>query len=74
MLQDQVFPKMSKCSIHLFGPSGTRQTYDSICVLPLNILYDKLFLVLWYWYFLLFTLSFISVLYWAYYIISPNYR
>ena len=74
ILQDQVFPKMSKCNIHLFGPSGTRQTYDSICVLPLNILYDKLFLVLWYWYFLLFILSFISVLYWALHIISPSYR
>ncbi len=39
--QDYVFPKMSKCPMHLFGPSGTRQLYDGLCVLPLNLLHDK---------------------------------
>ena len=71
---DRVFPKMSKCEIYLFGPSGTRQRYDSLCVLPLNVLYDKMFLVLWFWYIFLLAFSVTSVLYWSWHIIMPNYR
>ena len=73
-IQDQVFPKMSKCNLHLFGPSGTRQRWDGFCVLPMNILNEKMFLVLWYWYFVLLILSFISVFYWFYHMMSPKYR
>ena len=73
-VQDQVFPKMSKCNVHFYGPSGTRQLYDSVCVLPMNILNDKIFLVLWYWYFFLLTLSLASVFYWAIHIVSPRFR
>lgn len=65
---------MSKCNIHVFGPSGTRQLYDSICVLPMNILNDKIFLILWYWYFFLLILSCASVLYWSLHILFPKYR
>lgn len=63
--QDQVFPKMSKCNLYIYGPSGTRQNLDALCVLPLNILYDKVFLVVWVWYLILFLLSWTAVFYWA---------
>ena len=36
----KIFPKMSKCNFNMFGPSGTKQLYDGLCVLPLNILFD----------------------------------
>ena len=65
---------MSKCNIHIYGPSGTRQLYDGICVLPLNILNDKMFLMLWYWYFLLLVLSVGSVLFWLMHLVVPKYR
>ena len=41
LLQDVLFPKMSKCNIQIYGPSGTLQRFDALCVLPLNILHDK---------------------------------
>ena len=41
VFQDILFPKMSKCNMHIYGPSGTLQNFDAMCVLPLNILHDK---------------------------------
>ena len=58
----------------MYGPSGTRMLYDGFCVLPFNMLNDKLFLVLWFWYFFLLTISSANVLYWLFHIISPRYR
>lgn len=36
-----VFPRVTKCSFYKYGPSGTIQTHDAICVLPINILNEK---------------------------------
>ena len=74
LVQNQLFPKMSKCTLYIFGPSGTKQVYDALCVLPLNILNEKLFLVLWFWYFILLFLSLCSVFYWTAHVISPRLR
>ncbi len=32
-----IFPRVTKCSFYKYGPSGTVQTHDAICVLPVNI-------------------------------------
>jgi len=45
---DKVFPKMSKCVFNVFGPSGNIVPYDTLCVLPLNVLNEKAFLFLWW--------------------------
>ncbi|KAL6442010.1 hypothetical protein ACFW04_002388 [Cataglyphis niger] len=45
----RLFPKMTKCTIHTFGPAGTVQTHDALCVLPLNVVNEKIFVVLWFW-------------------------
>lgn len=44
---NEIFPKVAKCTWHKFGPSGTIQTEDSMCVLPLNIVNEKTYIVLW---------------------------
>ena len=36
-----IFPRVTKCSFFKYGPSGTVQTLDSICVLPVNIMNEK---------------------------------
>ena len=69
-----MFPKMSKCNMQIYGPSGTLQRFDAMCVLPLNILHDKIFLILWYWYFFLFLVSLLAVLYWLRHYCQPSYR
>ena len=50
--------------MHLFGPSGTMQNLDGLCVLPLNILHDKVFLILWFWYFILLVMTLLQFVYW----------
>lgn len=56
---DQYFPKLTKCSLRTYGPSGSMQFKDRLCVLPLNIVNEKIFVILWFW---LIILSFLSIL------------
>ena len=46
-----VFPKMTKCTIETYGPSGTIQNSDGLCVLPINVLNEKIFFVVWFVFF-----------------------
>ena len=50
------FPKQAKCEMEYFGPTGTASKVDGLCVLALNVLNEKVYLVLWFW------LIFLSVL------------
>jgi len=59
----KVFPKVTKCTFHKFGPSGTVQTYDGLCVLPLNIVNEKIYVFLWFWFIILSVISGIALLY-----------
>ncbi|CAB4062213.1 inx [Lepeophtheirus salmonis] len=44
-----VFPKVTKCTFNKYGPSGTIEVKDGLCVLPLNIINEKIFIFLWFW-------------------------
>jgi len=44
-----VFPKVTKCTFHKYGPSGTVEKKDGLCVLPLNIINEKIFIFVWFW-------------------------
>lgn len=46
---DQYFPKLTKCWFRNYGPSGSIQLKDRLCVLPLNIVNEKIFVILWFW-------------------------
>lgn len=56
---DQFFPKLTKCWLRSYGPSGSLQIKDRLCVLPLNIVNEKIFVILWFW---LIILTFVSTL------------
>merc|ERR1712215_19212 len=45
----EVFPKVTKCTFHKFGPSGTIQKFDGLCILPVNIINEKIYFLLWFW-------------------------
>ncbi|CAN7994164.1 unnamed protein product [Ixodes hexagonus] len=49
----RVFPRVAKCQFFKFGPSGNRETLDAICILPLNIVNEKIYIFLWFWFILL---------------------
>ena len=58
----RVFPKMTKCDFLMYGPSGTLQNVDALCVLGVNVLNEKIFLALWFWLLFLLVVSFVQVL------------
>merc|ERR1712025_776466 len=45
-----VFPKVTKCTFHKYGASGTVEKKDGLCVLPLNIINEKIYVFLWFWF------------------------
>jgi len=59
----RVFPKVTKCTFHKFGASGTVQNFDGLCVLPLNIINEKIYVFLWFWFVILAIITAIQVLY-----------
>lgn len=58
-----VFPKLAKCDFHYIGPSGSKQNMDALCLLPQNILNEKIFAFLWLWFIALGVASGLQVLY-----------
>lgn len=49
----RVFPRMTKCTFHMFGTSGDVQKYDALCILAQNIINEKIYIFLWFWWVLL---------------------
>nr|XP_022900886.1 innexin inx2-like [Onthophagus taurus] len=70
----RVFPKVTKCTYYNYGPSGGRQRQDALCVLPLNIVNEKLFLILWVWFLILAIVSFYVLIYRTIVLVSPKIR
>ena len=58
-----VFPKVAKCSFHKFGASGTVERHDGLCVLPLNIINEKIYIFLWFWFIILASITGMFLLY-----------
>jgi hypothetical protein len=69
-----VFPRVTKCTFHKFGPSGTIQKHDALCVLALNILNEKIYIFLWFWFIFLSVLSGLALLYSTVIVVLPSIR
>ncbi|CAG9773160.1 unnamed protein product [Ceutorhynchus assimilis] len=69
-----VFPKRTKCTYHKFGQSGSFVNRDALCVLPLNVLNEKFFLILWFWIAGLFLLTIAALIYRAMIICWVHFR
>ena len=44
-----IFPRMTKCTFHKFGASGEVEKHDALCILPLNIVNEKIYIFIWFW-------------------------
>lgn len=53
-----IFPKVAKCIFNKYGPSGSIETHDGLCVLPINVMNEKIYIFLWFWLLILTVLSF----------------
>ena len=45
-----VFPTVTSCNIPNVGAGGGEQMHNGLCVLTQNIINEKIYLVLWWWY------------------------
>ena len=70
----RIFPKMAKCTFHKFGPSGTVEKFDGLCVLPLNIINEKIYIFLWFWFIILCCVTGIQILYKVVIMALPSLR
>lgn len=70
----EIFPRLTKCTFHKFGPGGSPQKHDTLCVLALNILNEKIYIFLWFWFIILAVLSGLAILYSAIIIMMPTSR
>jgi len=58
-----VFPTITSCNIPNVGAAGGSQFHNGLCVLTQNIINEKIFLVLWFWYAFLGPVSVLFVFY-----------
>ncbi|XP_018334680.1 innexin shaking-B-like [Agrilus planipennis] len=70
----QIFPRMTKCTFHKYGVSGEIERHDAICILPLNVVNEKIYVFLWFWFIILAVLTFVTVIYRIIIIFSPRMR
>ena len=59
---DLVFPKVTKCLFHKYGASGTIQNHDALCVMALNVINEKIFVFLWFWYVILLAVTTLALI------------
>lgn len=69
-----VFPRVTKCIFHKYGPTGSIQKHDSLCILPLNIVNEKTYIFIWFWFMILAMLLTVLVIYRMFIIIMPKLR
>ncbi|CAG9798527.1 unnamed protein product [Chironomus riparius] len=49
----RLFPVQAKCNFQVFGPSGGIQNHDSLCILPQNVINNKIFSIIYVWFILI---------------------
>ena len=56
-----LFPTEVSCSIPVVGAAGENQEHNGICVLTQNIINEKIYLLLWFWFVFLSLWSVVSL-------------
>ena len=69
-----VFPKVTKCTFHKYGPSGTITKHDGLCILALNIINEKIYVFLWFWFVSVAMISALALLYRLVIFLMPSIR
>jgi len=70
----EVFPKVTKCTFHKYGSSGTVQKLDGLCILPLNIINEKIYVFLWFWFIFLAIITAVHAMYRVAVLLIPAMR
>jgi len=70
----KVFPRLTKCTFHRYGSSGDVQRHDAMCILPINIVNEKIYVFLWFWFCFLFICTVVALIYRLFTVLSPKVR
>ena len=70
----QIFPRITKCTFQNYGPSGSVQIEDALCMLPWNSVNEKIYIAVWFWLVFLSLLTLINVIYQLVEMFSPALR
>lgn len=71
---EMIFPIAAKCTYEPYGPSGSIQKFEALCLLPLNILNQKLFIIVWIWNIVQMIIAILDLIYWIIVFFSENVR
>lgn len=69
-----VFPTVTSCTFHSVGTAAGEQKFNSLCVLSLNIINEKVYLLLWFWLFFMAALTALHLIYRLFTIMMPVSR
>jgi len=69
-----VFPTEVSCNIPNIGAAGGKQTSNGLCVLTQNIINEKMYLIFWFWYVILGTISVLFLVWRVFTILSGRLR
>lgn len=70
----EVFPRVTKCTFFHYGSSGTIVKKDALCVLGLNIINEKIYITLWFWFIVLAVLTSAYIIYLVAIVTLPGLR
>lgn len=71
---DFVFPKVTGCTYREGSMGGgSPDRHEFLCILPLNILHDKMFLMIWFWFVVLAVLTMAQIAYDCLYLFASKY-
>lgn len=60
---NRVFPKVTGCTYNQWGSDGGWEHHTALCVMPLNVLNEKIFIFLWFWYIIVAVLTAVGLMY-----------
>ena len=71
---NDIFPKMTKCTLDVYGPSGSIVNYDGLCVLPINVMNERIFFIIWFIFIPLLFLTVLEQVIWLFFVVNRRYR
>jgi len=69
-----VFPKVSMCAFDKYATGGSKMKVENMCVLSLNIINDKVYLLMWIWLWFLLAVTALNVFYRIVIVVTPWLR
>ncbi|CAL4059830.1 unnamed protein product, partial [Meganyctiphanes norvegica] len=58
-----MFPRVTKCHMRPYGVSGSTEVHDALCVLPLNVIKEKISIFLWFWFIIVAVVTGLALIY-----------